>query len=649
MSWSLTGLALVSCLSVPPRSQDPSAEGARAVPTWRRLTIGRAVLPDGKGWAGAEVFFYHRPLPERCDVGKPDLVRVQSSSKGRFRVELLERRPYMVWARGKDEKGRLWVSQPHPLVLAGQPIKLQRSKTVAFSEHLNLRRWDKAKEQAVGYQLRFGPMHQTLPVPAGEQKDSLVLPPTPYDHAWLEALGVEGRVLREFRVTRRSLPIFPLVWGYQAPDPLRIRVSKADKSRVKGATVSVQMHYESAEQPAGHTPAERLESLMPRTPFSRWAPIGQTDAKGDCALELPKESIDNNQVYLRITAPGMCEKFVRLWPYKDRRKEGPAKKGGFVDVQLDPAPRIHGRILWHGQEPAAGFPLLVLRKGRFMEGKREHWVLPAGELIRTQEDGSFSVTFVGPKTWYRIVTPMDVDMWKRLAASYEDLPLPAGELLLHEAPPESNRTVDLGDIRLDRLIAVDAHVPHSRERGAQPSLMLLKDRRDRVSSSSEAPHVLARRFGPRGRSIFLMPTGDLDTLVLHSTEGSSQESLKLVAAQAGKVHRWEVVLDPYASIPVKVRTSDGKPLARVGLETMGGGYTHLSKLCSEIYEFNTISIQNTTTDEKGDATLRLIKVAEQTYDIMIDWNVAHRMKASVSPVRISSNAWPESITIEVEK
>ncbi|RLB58812.1 MAG: hypothetical protein DRI90_16225, partial [Deltaproteobacteria bacterium] len=177
MSWSLTGFALLVCSSILPTAQDEAVQGGAEAPSYRRPTIGRAVLPDGKAWGGVEVFFVHRPLPERCDLGEPDVIQVQASAKGRFRANLLERRPYMVWARGKDEKGRLWVSDPYALVFAGQPIKLQRAAKAAFAETVNLRRWDQAKPAPTSYRLRFGPMQQTLPVPSAPKENSLVLPP----------------------------------------------------------------------------------------------------------------------------------------------------------------------------------------------------------------------------------------------------------------------------------------------------------------------------------------------------------------------------------------------------------------------------------------------------------------------------------------
>jgi len=643
MSWNLTGLAILASSMLLPAVQDDRSAGAGETPSYRRTTIGRTLLCNGKAWAGAEVFFLHRPLPEHPEAGQSDLIRVESSAKGRFRVELLEGRSYMVWARSRDEKGRNWVSEVHATVMARQPIRILRSKRPSMPERVLLDGWEQAEKKAESYRVRFGPMHQWLPVPAGKTKASLVVPPTPYVSSILQALDAKGRVLHEFPIARRILPILPLRWKYASLRRVPIEILSGKKP-VAGAEVRVRTRWD-------HPPGARKElaaSLRDRRSSSVWISSGRTDAQGRCQLMVPGSAFQDGKLYIHALAPEMVERFACIQP-KFIKKPG-HHSAIRTTIQLYAGQKLQGRLLLGEGKPLAHQALLVQRGlGYALGAKRKQGLSVVGEVVRTAKDGSFSLSFVDPACDFRILMPIDPRLWRQLSPTYKGLPLPAAQVVLYSAFDRAKSPRGLGDLRLDRLVAVDVQVPAIRDPGGALPVLLLADKRNKPSGHSLLPTTLARAIGPLGRSVFLMSDGSFETLLVHPEIGSCQETLNLASSDRGKVHRWDAPLKPFVSLGVQVRSAHGKPIPRVPLAAMGGGYTHLSRLCAEIYRYNTRAIESVVTDDKGNATLHLLPVAQQTYDIMIGWRVATKMGVRVTPVRVRSDSYPESIEIEVGK
>lgn len=643
MSWNLTGLAILASSMLLPTVQDDRGAGAGETPSYRRTTIGRTLLPNGKAWSGAEVFFLHRPLPEHPDVGQSDLIRVESSAKGRFRVELLEGRSYMVWARSRDEKGRNWVSEVHATVMARQPIRILRSKRPSMPERILLDGWEQAEKKAESYRVSFGPMHQWLPVSAGKTKASLVVPPTPYVSSILQALDAKGRVLHELPIARRSLPLFPLRWKYASLRRVPIEILSGKKP-VAGAEVRVRTRW---DHPLGAR-KDLVGSLLDRGSSGVWTTIGRSDAQGRCHLMVPRSAFESGKLYIQVLAPGMQEKFVCVQP-KFIKKPGD-HRATKTTIQLEAGQRLKGRLLLGADKPLARQALLIQRKTEYaVNPKRKQRVSIPGEIVLTAEDGSFAFSFVDRTSDYRILMALDPGVWTRLSPAYNDLPLPAPQAVLYSSYGRAASSTGPGELRLDRLVAVDVHVPAVKDPAAVLPVLLLADERQKVSGGSIDPAALIRSVAPRGRTTFLMADGSFETLLVHPEIGSCQETLKLESSNRGKIHRWDAPLKPFVSLGVKVRSSHGKPIPEVPLETMGGGYTHLSRLCAEIYRYNTRAIESAVTDDKGNTTLHLLPVAQQTYDIMIGWRVATKMGVSVTPVRVSSDSYPESIEIEVGK
>ena len=643
MSWNLTGLAILASSMILPAVQDDRRAGAGETPSYRRTTIGRTLLPNGKAWSGAEVFFLHRPLPELPDVGPSDLVRVETSAKGRFKVELLEGRSYMVWARSRDEKGRNWVSEVHTTVMARQPIRILRSKRPSMPERVLLDGWEHAEEKAQSYRFSFGPMHQRLPVSAGKTKGSLVVPPTPYVSSVLQSLDAKGRVLHELPIAKRSLPLFPLRWKYASLQRVPIEILSGKKP-IAGAKVRVRTRW---DHPLGAR-KDLAGSLLDRGSSGVWTTIGRSDAQGRCHLMVPRSAFESGKLYIQVLAPGMQEKFVCIQP-KFIKKPGD-HRATKTTIQLEAGQRLKGRLLLGADKPLARQALLIQRKTEYaVNSQKKQRVSIPGEIVLTAEDGSFAFSFVDRTSDYRILMALDPGVWTRLSPAYNDLPLPAPQVVLYSSYGRAASSTGPGELRLDRLVAVDVHVPAVKDPAAVLPVLLLADERQKVSGGSIDPATLIRSVGPRGRTTFLMSAGSFETLLVHPEVGSCQEVLNLESSALGTVHRWDATLKPFVSLRVQVRSPDDKPISAVPLETMGGGYTHLSRLCAEIYRYNTRAIENAVTNDKGNAMLHLLPVAQQTYDIMIGWRAATKMGVRVTPVRVSSDSYPESIEIEVGK
>ena len=654
--------------TVPGAAQDAART---AKPVQRSRLIGRTVLQDGAVWANCEIRFFSRPLPDRVDLGQADVVEVKSSDKGRFHARLLPGRRYMAWAWTIDEKGRHWFGQMVDRVAGGQVVKFVRGKTWRAPEKLIIKgREDWKSLGPLSFHVRFGPQGYEIPLAAPDETGQLIVPPLPCDKALILAKTPDLEPLHVYEFQKSTLPLLAKVWKFEKAHPLELEILAAD-APVAGARVSALVYkpnrHASSDEP-GEAPS--VFSIVEEDPPGLWAQLGKSDAQGHCDLIAHKQIGGYGKLTLRIQAEGMADLIHVLQTFPRPKviakpkaaqpaaaPKGPDKKApsatpkatpevgdGRLRITLEKGVRVHGRILLAGGEPAADLPFVIQRK--ISQKGRHHSRIRVRSLIhRTKADGTFSFSVLGAKTLYRIVVAMDEGVWNRLSPAWPELRMPSPYVLVHQARSTSETTQDLGDLALDKLVAVDLTLASARRDRDARAIAILKNVSEQASIISEAASVLNFDFDARGRACFLVPPGTYDSLILHSTRGSDQEPFALEDRDRGRIFKRQIKLTPFRTILITVKDANGKPVPGASLSMGGGGYTHLSKLCTEIYGYNGRAIRSVLTDETGKARLELLDVKSQNYTCSAQSRKNRGTRGN--QVRIDTNSLPETLEFEV--
>ncbi|MEZ5989261.1 MAG: hypothetical protein R3F30_09100 [Planctomycetota bacterium] len=671
--------------------QDPGrADLPDQGPPLRERLIGRAVTPDGKAWAGARVVLVHRPIPDVVVLGQPDRVEVQAADNGRFRAELLHGRSYMAWAEQVDEDGKTRVSDVVEGVFAGETLKLEQGAAPVAPvtcKVSGLEAWAEAKMPEGSYRALLGPQSMILDLGKTDGVTELHLPPHPFDRVVLERLDAAGKVLAAMTLAKPTLPLMPTTWALPKPRRLRIEV-RGPNGPIAGAEVWAQVHLEHLAWDKSSGDLGLWRKVLERTKISTWAPFGRSDADGlvDCQVPSPggkhdlivradgflEHSLELDFATAERAVPGtgpakqeqekkeggkdgekqvdpeaakkLVEGLKNLFGGKTAQQDG--EEGDADRVVLEPGGKLQGRLMLGEDKPAAGLPFVLLREGRMKSGKHgsRQYDVPA-ELHVAGQDGSFSFGYLPPETNYRLLTVLTPELWKALGPAYGKVPLPAAELVVVQGSVDKDGK-DLGALRLDKLVCVHATIHAARGEREASARLLLKDTREEASVIFQGPKTMVREFDPRGEVAFLLPPGNYDTLVVHPERGVSTEPLGFKPEDSpGTLFEWEVKLDPFAAIDIVVTDGKGGPAAGAHLDMGGGGYTHLSKLCSEIYEWNEQTIERTVVDEQGRGVLRLIPVKAQSYQVSARAGGGHG--GSSTQVQISTDSFPEKLELEV--
>jgi len=608
----------------------------------RSRLIGRCVLPDGKAWTNCEVHFLSRPDPDRVDFGKADEVQVRPSAKGRFHVELLAGRDYMAWAQGVDEEGRAWISQPVDRIQGGEPIKFRRLAKTSQVRWLELDGLDAWKAQGpFRFYLRFGPQSAEWPLEAPDERARLLIPPLPWKKAIVVARSAKGQPLFAYAYRPVNSPDQVKIWKLDKPKALRLRI-RSGKNPVAGAKVSMRVFSETGY---GGKPlaGSRAFSIVGRPGLELWAELGQSDKKGECELLAHNEPGGRKSVLLRIQAEGKADHVheIPIFPV-------PGKVQDPITIQLAEGIPVRGRILSSDGKPLVGLPFLVQRKANHKTGRggtRQTVIRP--RVLRTDGQGRFSFSFLKVKTLFRIVVPLDEGLWKKLAPAWPGLRLPSGQILLHQGRVGQEKLLDLGDQRLDKLVAVDLRERGARRDRSANSIVILKNTSEKASVIAEVVSVLYHPFDVRGRATFLIPPASYDTLIVHPERGFNMDPLSFQDQDRGQVFAKDIDLTPFHEIRIQVKDDKGKPFGGVGFEMRGGGYSHIHKLCTEIYAYNGKVIAEAITDDSGQALMRMISVKAQYYKVQA--RAPGRQADRATGVRVDTNSLPETLEFELSR
>lgn len=608
----------------------------------RSRLIGRCVLPDGKAWTDCEVHFLSRPDPDRVDFGKADEVQVRPSAKGRFHVELLEGRDYMAWAQGVDEEGRSWLSQPVDRIQGGEALKFVRRAKSTLGEWLQLEGLGAWKAQGpFGFHLRFGPQSAEWPLEAPDDRARLLIPPLPWKQAIVVARSAKGQPLFAYAYRPAVSPDQVNTWKLDKPKGLRLRI-RSGKSPVAGAKVSMRVFSETGY---GGKPlaGSKAFSLVRRPGLELWALLGQSDKRGECELLAHNEPAGRKSVLLRIQAEGKADLVheIPVFPV-------PGKVQDPLTIQLAEGIPVRGRILGADGKPLVGLPFLVQRKATHKAGQggtRQTVIRP--RVLRTDGQGRFSFSFLKAKTLFRIVVPLDEGLWQKLAAAWPGLRIPSGQILMHQGRVGQGKLLDLGDLRLDKLVAVDLRLGGARRDRSANSIVILKNTSEKASVIAEVVSVLYHPFDVRGRATFLIPPASYDTLIVHPERGFNLDPLSLQDQDRGQVFAKDIDLEPFHEIRIQVKDDKGKPFGGVGFEMRGGGYSHIHKLCTEIYAYNGKAITEAITDDSGQALMRMIPVKSQHYNVQA--RAPGKKVDRATGVRVDANSLPETLEFELSR
>jgi hypothetical protein len=193
-------------------------------------------------------------------------------------------------------------------------------------------------------------------------------------------------------------------------------------------------------------------------------PLAVTDGDGCFLGDLPLRTSkvrDTVHVYQRllVQAPGLCALVVPNFKHPGERDRATvrreiAKGGADVDLVLAPAPAIRGRLLDAAGKPAAGTKLLLQATLDTSSKQLHHAQYPL--VFATDADGRFEITGpVAERAWQLLAVP-STECLARLPRSPRH-PLVAF-VVLAQGVGEAARDVELGELRLDRLSAVDVEV-----------------------------------------------------------------------------------------------------------------------------------------------------------------------------------------------
>ncbi|GEM_PF-5927145 len=117
-------------LSLPQASPKRTAQrGVKAIP--RQKTLGRVVTRDGKPWGGVHLSLVSFPVFDQPFLGKADRLKAVSDAKGRFRVELIPGRRYIVWGIGEKGETGFRATSVFKMAFARGRIRLKEGEEEA--------------------------------------------------------------------------------------------------------------------------------------------------------------------------------------------------------------------------------------------------------------------------------------------------------------------------------------------------------------------------------------------------------------------------------------------------------------------------------------------------------------------------------------
>jgi hypothetical protein len=242
-------------------------------------------------------------------------------------------------------------------------------------------------------------------------------------------------------------------------------------------------------------------------------------------------------VRLSVGAPRHAVASISERPDPLPEAEGGAAR---LEVALRPGCQWRGRLLLGDGKPA--------RRARLLQwsGQQLPW------SIDVDDDGHFTTHGSSPSAATRLVVELDAAQLAALPQSAARPTSPTAIVCWLEAPSRApDEPIDLGDLRLDKLMALDVEVIGSDSAPAKHAALALGDRH-----CPDAPFFPAA--DARGRIRFLVPGAGAVILAARAGEDVGWIEVGLPVSEAV-----ELRLTPWLSVEGVVKGENGQPMAGV--------------------------------------------------------------------------------------
>lgn len=407
-----------------------AADAAVAQQPLREPAIGEVRDRDGKPWAGATVHLLHRAHPGIVDPALTDALEITADARGRFRADVLAGMPYVIWATTPGENGAFRCTGAIAGVVAGVPSVLAE----AAPRHARALRVsvDPSWPQPLRIVGRGSVGDVVLEQFLGLSDGQLRIPSWPVDSVTIHVVEDSRLVLRD-RVSTddNTEPAVVLVGKRQA-----LVVPVLDKGGAPIAAASVQVDD---------------------APFARV--VGTTDADGKLELVAAGE--------VKMPRMTVLHGAHAEFPLDNDNVAVEGKQAESLDLVAGSVMR--GRLLVGENQPLADAPLVL--DGSIRNSDSGWWWGVHPRLLASAADGTFEVRGRLERFPFRLTAVLPAEVLAKLRGDHRTPLWPQAIVVPETADP----TKDAGEIRLDRLAAIEVQVaaPDGTPPGSVPVAMFV--------------------------------------------------------------------------------------------------------------------------------------------------------------------------------
>ena len=572
MPLSLLNLLVPIALLSPQRASEPSPEvsagmqDAGRIPqtlrAMKRLALrGRVRDSKGEPWCGARVVLVSNPVPGAAprmpDIAPSDVVETVSDDRGAFRAELIPGRTYTAWAVSQVDEGRFRATAVANDVAPGVPLSLDEDAGTHVQQRVRI-------EGGAAWKGN-GPLRYLLRA-AGH--DELVLEGDIDDGKTIELPPTAGTYVQVEVRTHEGLPLASTILQFK-------RRSAEEQAQV----TSLRIH------PPATTPVHVSDASGNPLPDARitWKHrthrigIGRTGSDGVARITLPRNVLDRHLV-LWIEKAGFAD---CVYSGAQGSPEKP------IEVALRSGVSVKGRLLLAGGKPAAGMPLVV--HGTTMSSGGGYYMDVFPQVHRTDASGRFEFGGVHPDCPPLITAVLQ---GSNLEGIDWDPRFPnAPTVLLYAAGDPLGEGLDLGDLDLTRLSAIDLTLRNHTRRPIPDAMVTIVDARQSMVQRTVMP--LIQRVNRLGRLRLIANLRGLDARIVALAGGALiHEAIPGASDEAGAKKGDEAL---------QASGKDPRPAGKPGDRT--------PPIVLELTAPEPLYVQGTLSDSKGEpiagATIRV--------------------------------------------
>ncbi|PIE22909.1 MAG: hypothetical protein CSA62_10045 [Planctomycetota bacterium] len=490
----------------------------------------------GQPWVGAKLHLYATPGVDAMVAGKTWQRSVECGARGRVRVELPTRAPFMAWAIEELKDGRYRTSQllqnqrgDTPLQLRAGPLRSRLRVRIQ-----GLKAWQDEAPMSVYVHIGAGIPQKTRLVM--DKDGNCELPPFPGTHCQLRVHGKSGLLLlaqdieaqqSQAQKTEQHQSSKVLALQLLAPRHMRILIQASSQDR----------EIQDLVVEAGASP-----NLFP-SPLA-WRPIPFTRNGQQIDLRLPLSNAQSKRCSLRIRAKNYGWYYYLLsgarLPTEPLPKQSPPR----LRVHLQPETIMRGKVLIDAQTPAAGAQLLVLDTD-----------IRRTQVLEVDAKGRFELRNIEARRAQRFVLWLSDAQRLRFSESARQLVEPLA--ILHVARG-TQKGQELPDLRLDQLVRLSLRVFSADGRPARHAQVAISEH----IKLSGIYRPLFFETDRRGRVDLLVPR--LSSIEIGAAYGASAAGSQISTEKLGEAGTAELSISLPRSLRIRGQVVDSKGRALAG-------------------------------------------------------------------------------------